>query len=81
MTHRQTLQGFSDTSQASLRKINRINLPTSKQFLPAAEKRQLRSTSSVNALQKAEVLNHVTATHYETFVYSYYNSNMFTRGF
>jgi hypothetical protein len=54
MTHRQALQGFPDTSQVSLHKNNKINLPTFFQFLPRIGKWQLRSALSVNALYMKE---------------------------
>jgi hypothetical protein len=38
MTHRQALQGFLDTSQVSLHKNNKIDLPIFQQFLPGAGK-------------------------------------------
>jgi hypothetical protein len=38
MTHRQALQGFPDTSQISLKKNNKINLPALHKFLPGAGK-------------------------------------------
>jgi hypothetical protein len=38
MTHRQALQGFPDTSQVSLHKNNKINLPVLYQFLLGAGK-------------------------------------------
>jgi hypothetical protein len=50
MTHRQELQGFPDTSQISLHRSNKINLPEKQQFLLEAGKLQLRSTLSVDAL-------------------------------
>jgi hypothetical protein len=50
MTIHQALKGFPGTSQVSLYKSNKINLPIFWQFWPGAEKWQLLSTLSVNVL-------------------------------